>query len=486
MDTDVSQIIAVEVKQLVLSLQREVAELRDENRRLRDRIEELEGKNPTERLDEAFSVTAEERRRAETGRRKGRKKQSSARRGRRTTEQKADNAERRELILPEGYNVAECRFVRERFVWRVINGQAVQVVYEIYHGPNGEKSEIPGVWPRSEFGIEVHIALARIVTITGLSIDKTCALIEFFWNLPLGKSQADALLNQLARRWEQEFESLCDLMAFSAIVHADETSWSINSVWAFLSEKARVLIFGCRKDGDTLAQILSKELFGGVLVSDDAAVYRGFSHAQKCWAHLLRKAIRLTLLKPDNEEYQRLLDGLLEIFYAAKRHAADGRLGDAGRAAKVDELDNTLAALLVRYCAEDSDVRAADFGKDFDNLVSELIRLMTEEELFCFVTSPAAPATNNEAERSLRGAAMDRRTGRTSKTSKGARRRSILTSVLESLNLHLKTPTLSSVVAEVMTWQQDGFSLFDRLKLEVGLTSAPPGQSRLSKLVPAN
>jgi len=34
------------------------------------------------------------------------------------------------------------------------------------------------------------------------------------------------------------------LLAVSAVVHADETSWSLNSVWAFLSEKARVLIFG--------------------------------------------------------------------------------------------------------------------------------------------------------------------------------------------------------------------------------------------------
>ena len=46
-----------------------------------------------------------------------------------------------------------------------------------------------------------------------------------------------------------------------------------------------------------------------MIVSDDAAVYRGFSKAQKCWAHLLRKAIRLTLLEPENAEYRRFLDG---------------------------------------------------------------------------------------------------------------------------------------------------------------------------------
>ena len=58
------------------------------------------------------------------------------------------------------------------------------------------------------------------------------------------------LLQQLSRHWQNEFEVLCTLLANSLVVHADETSWSINSVWAFLSEKARVLFFGVHKDAD--------------------------------------------------------------------------------------------------------------------------------------------------------------------------------------------------------------------------------------------
>lgn len=34
-------------------------------------------------------------------------------------------------------------------------------------------------------------------------------MVRFFWKLPLSKSQADALLNQLSRAWESEFERLC-------------------------------------------------------------------------------------------------------------------------------------------------------------------------------------------------------------------------------------------------------------------------------------
>ena len=65
-----------------------------------------------------------------------------------------------------------------------------------------------------------------------------------------------------------------------------------------------VAFYGVRKDGQTLASIRNKELFKGTLVSDDAAVYQGFSEAQKCWAHLLRKAIKLTLTSPDEPRYR--------------------------------------------------------------------------------------------------------------------------------------------------------------------------------------
>lgn len=110
-------------------------------------------------------------------------------------------------------------------------------------------------------------------------------------------------------------------------------------------------------------------------------------------------------------------------------------------------------------------------------------RLSCDEELFTFVLHPEVDATNNEAERSLRGAATDRpRTGRTSKTLRGAQRRTILMSVLESLKLHLAEFTLESVLSELQTWWHHSESLFDRLVTECGLD--PPTESRLNKLVP--
>lgn len=472
---------------LVQELQEELAALRRENAELKKRIEQFGNQNkPKRQADESYSLQAEEKRERDreapdSGRKKKRKRQQSSRRGRIATQEKIDRGDRVELVIPHGFRIGQCRPLRERPVWRIENGQAVRVVYDIYRGPGGEIPQIDGVLPRSEFGLEIHIAAAFLTFIIGLSMDKVCGLMKFFWKLKLSKSQADALLNQLSRQWETEFESLCSLLAVSAVVHADETSWSINSVWAFLSEKVRVLVFGCRKDGDTLASMLRKDEFAGILVSDDAAVYRGFSKAQKCWAHLLRKAIRLTLLEPDNQRYREFLDGLLKVYRTAKRDAADGRLSETGRLHRIDRLDDMLCELCGDRFADESEP-ASDVEKDFFNLVHELVRLMGERELFTFVLHPTASGTNNEAERSLRTAAMDRRTGRTSKTPAGARRRTILVSVMESLRVHLKDFTLSSVQAEVASWRESGESLFARLLKSSGL--APPNSSILDQIVP--
>ena len=478
---------------LVAQLQVELAALRAENLQLKKRIAELEKKNPTQRLDKSYSAKADEKRRKDAeSKASGEPKthgssgdqQASERRGRVPNQDKIDKADHHELVLPDGFELPQCHPGIERPVWRIRDGKATLVVYEIWRGPNGEEGQIDGVLPLSEFGFEIHVTVAFMVSMVGLSMDKVCTLLRFFWELELSKSQADALLNQLSRQWEHEFESLCQLIAVSAVVHADETSWSLNSVWAFLSEKARVLVFGCRKDGDTLAQLLPKDSFAGILVSDDAAVYQGFTTAQKCWAHLIRKAVRFTLLQPDNAEYKKFLNGLLAVFTKAKRAAADQRLKETGRAARVAELFDDVCELCFARCGDESRQPKPDneTDREYHNLVHEVTRLSCDEELFTFVLHPEVDATNNEAERSLRGAAQDRRTGRTSKTLRGAQRRTILMSVLESLKLHLTEFTLQSVLSEVQTWWHHGESLFDRLVAECGLD--PPTESRLNKLVP--
>jgi hypothetical protein len=408
-----------------------------------------------------------------------------------TTEEKLRQAVRVESVYPEGVPEEDCQFSHTRCVWRFEHGQAVLVGYNVYRGPKNQYGKIPGTLGRSEFALEIVITIAFLVYIVGLSFDKVCLLLNFFQNLKLRKSQADALMRRLARHWEGEFERLCTLLAHSAVVHADETSWSLRSVWAFLSEQARVVFFGVHKDAATLHAILDPATFAGILISDHAAVYDNFTRSQKCWAHLLRKAIKLTLLDPSNDEFRRLADELLAIYRSACRIQRDSRLGDAGRKRKVAELDDAIVDLCLATWAKELPPGEGP-DDDYRLLCNELMHLMLAQELFTFVT--AAPVktpkgeaqpvagTNNEAERTLRGPAMARDTGRTSKTFNGARRQTVIVSVLESLRQYLKTFTLKTVIGEICCWSKFGRSCFERLADKLNLT--PSAEAILDRVLP--
>lgn len=477
---------------LILKMQKQLAAQAKRIEELESELKELRKKNPTQRLDDAYSVKAEEKRRldaqqAEAGSAK-KKKQKSQRRGRITTAEKLAAATQEEDVWPSDFSLSECTFRYSRVAWRIIDGQAALVAYHIYAGPDGRVPQVPGVPKRGEFGTEIITALAYQHYIAGLPLDTVIGEFDFYWNLTLRKSQADRMLNRLAKEWLPEFDALCQLLAVSAVVYADETSWSINSVWAFLSEHSRITVFGCRKDGETLAVLLKKEEFTGILVSDDAAVYQGFSRAQKCWAHLLRKAIRLTLRKPERKHYQTFVDSLLEIYRKGKAIAADKRLSEAGRRARVEQLVDAVCDCTGDRFADETKP-ADDAEKDFFNLTHEIIRLMADDELFTFVIHPEADGTNNISERQLRSAAQDRVTGQTNKTERGAQRRTVITSVLDSLRAHVPKLTLKTALEELHRWQQTGISCFRRLVKKLKLKPADlPNDvlSPLQLLVPLN
>jgi transposase len=493
---DTIETLKQDVKEGRISAERLVDLVADLCRKLEaanQRIEELEkqcGGTPTAKVDEPFSTRAEEQRQEARGKKRRRRK-PKGRRGRVSTDDKLAQAERTESVFPEGVPPDACCLSHVRPVWRLENGRAVLVAYQIYRGPGNRYGQIPGVLGRSEYGLEIVTEIAYLVYLVGLSFDKVCQLLNFFQNLRLHKSQANTLLYQLSRDWEREFELLCTLLAHSMVVHADETSWSLNSVWAFLSEKARVLLFGVHKDAGTLQKVLDPASFAGILISDDAAVYANFTQSQKCWAHLLRKAIKLTVQDPTNAVYRTFTDRLLELYRAACRVQRDGRLCDAGRARKVLALDDEILDLCVANWLPDQPP-SHGLEKDYRLLINEVLRLLLRQELLTFVTAKPTEqpngtnkpvdGTNNEAERTLRGAAQARVTGRTSKTINGARRQTILTSVLQSLRLYLPTFTLSSVLAELKRWWATGRSCFAELLEKLALT--PPEQSVIDQVLP--
>src|SRR3954465_12183875 len=182
---------------LIAAVQRELQAAKQRITDLEQRNAELEQElaatSGTAKLDEPFSMRAEEKRQEARGK-KRRQRKDNGRRGRVRTADKIAQAERTEDVYPDGVERSDCWHSHTRPVWRLERGRAVLVAYRVFRGPNNRYGRIPGVLGRSEFALEIVVTIAYLVYVAGLSFDKVCLVLNFFQNLKLSKAQADALL----------------------------------------------------------------------------------------------------------------------------------------------------------------------------------------------------------------------------------------------------------------------------------------------------
>jgi len=184
---------------------------------LAGKAEAKSAKKPT--FTQNYSLDKNERKR------KRRKKST----GRRSNDAKRDLIEHRFDIFPPNADRQQCVFRREQFAWRLINGRAVYVAYNIHDLPDSKELPLPtGLRnSRSEYGIEIILTLAYLHYWIGVSIDNAREIMRFFTGLELPKSQADSLLRQLAADWDKQYDTIAELIALSMIVYIDETGWKV-------------------------------------------------------------------------------------------------------------------------------------------------------------------------------------------------------------------------------------------------------------------
>ena len=160
----------------------------------------------------------------------------------------------------------------------------------------------------------------------------------------------------------------------------------------------------------------------------------------------------------------------------------DGRDKQAGRERAARGFEDRLGDLLGDELADESEP-VDDHAREFRNLFRKLSCLLMKAELFVFVTSDeAVTGTNNKMEQGLREAAMYRRTDQTSRTLRGARRRTVIVTVLESTCrlLGASRITLESLLEHVQSWTIRGRSVFTDQLARLGLNVST--QSRLDRI----
>ena len=364
-----------------------------------------------------------------------------------------------------------------QYGWRFVEGQATYICYHLYAMPKSRNVPlVPGLRTRqSEYGIEIILTVAFLHYWTGLSLDHVCSVVQFFTGLDLSKSQANALLNQLSDDWDDQYDTIAELLSRQMVIYIDETGWKVGSdscyTWAFST--AMHVLFRCGVGrGKAEAEAILGHSFEGIGVTDDYGAYRAlFLEHQLCWAHLLRKAIKLMLQHPDEAAYKRFLDELYAIYQQAIRWQKDQRL-TVGRAVKIILLQDRICELCELSDREiDSDTMSVH-EQSFIRLQKELIRGL--DALFVFVAHPEVEPTNNRSERNVRHEAMVRKGGRTSKSQAGAKRRGVIMTVLATLNTRFEAFTLNNLIDEIRQWTQDGLSIFQQELADLEKVLSPP------------
>ena len=149
------------------------------------------------------------------------KKSTNKRPGRKPQYAKRDRATLPVDVYPDGVDRKKCILHRSQYAWRILDAKAVYVRYDICDLPGSRDLPLPeGV---REFGIDIILILAFLHYWIGMSLDNACQTMNFFTGLELSKSQANSLPNQLADDWNEQYDTIAELIALQMIVYIDET-----------------------------------------------------------------------------------------------------------------------------------------------------------------------------------------------------------------------------------------------------------------------
>lgn len=446
---------AKELREAIDQRNETIRDLKAENRQLKKKLiqvaESKQAKPP--RCRENYSLSNQEKQ----------SDQPSKKSPGRTPKENKPSPDREVDVYPDNIPHHKCTLAYTRYVIHIKDGQQEIVLYHLYQEKwTNNIAQLPQVLPRGEFGLEVAVMLAFLVYLVEISIDQSRMIMRVFCGIDLSRSQADALLNQLSTLWEDEMATIATILTVALLVHIDETGWKVGRdncyAWIFTNLTHTLYLYGQDRSEQTLRQILERS-FGGVVITDFYSTYeKYFKHQQKCWAHILRDAIKLMLLHPANQEYQQFFEKLHNIFRAAKAIKRTN-LTDLQQHRKVVGLKRRVTNACPRY-QERLPKDTPDDVRKFINLQKRLIRY--QDSLFTFVLNPDVAPTNNRAEQGLRKTARARNNYQTSKTDRGARRRSVIATVMTSLQQNLPEFSLDIMVEEVTKWRVDGTSLFDK------------------------
>jgi len=260
----------------------------------------------------------------------------------------------------------------------------------------------------------------------GLSLGHTRQVLAYGFGLAVSRGGLYRALARLANRAEPTYDGLVEAARQAAVNGMDETGWKVGGrlQWLHVAVSAQVTVYAILpgRGYEQAIAILGAE-YDGFLIHDGWAPYYRFQLAfhQSCLAHLLKRCREMAqIATPESLIFPRAVKDLLEASLALRDRHERGGVSERGLSIAVGKLEVKLDRLL-----EPRRRNAAN---------RRLARHLQHERLglFTFLHCPGLDATNNAAERAIRGMVIARKVWGGNRTWAGARTQQILVSVLRT------------------------------------------------------
>ena len=215
--------------------------------------------------------------------------------------------------------------------------------------------------------------------------------------------------------------------------HADETGWRTDGYngycWLFCNKNISIFQFKDNRSGKVVRDILGTKRLDGYLVVDR---YSGYNRApckiQYCYSHLERDTAKVEEEFSDNKEVKNFTESLIPLII------------EAMQIRKQDDHYYKNAKRLKQEISEIINSPAQHLGiKNIQNIFKK-----NKNRMYHWAKDRDVPADNNFAEQELRQVVIARKVSFGSQSEKGAETRSILMSLLHTVNKRLKNKSIST------------------------------------------
>ncbi len=430
-----------------LEKQRRIDQLEEDNQRLKDqlRYRQRKGKegffgSSTPSSQVPFKAPSSEEKRSRKG---------GARPGHVGHGRKAHGEETADEVIPidVGESCPECggvlrlKEVRPRAVIESEPVKPQKILYHLYHKQCSRchrvfRAKAPAVLPKSLYGNQITTQVAVMHYFHGIPMGRICEMTD----IPLGS------LVDLFHRLAIYFTPLMDLFKeqyrLSPVKHADETGWRNDGqngyAWLFCTPDTSLFSFQNTRSASVPRSIFGEKKLPGVLVVDRYNAYnKAPVQIQYCYAHLLRDVEKLGKDFPDHAEIKPFVSTLVPLL-AQAMHLRTQPLSEEQYYRQAKEIQQKILGVSHRP-AQHLAIRT----------MQDLFHSQ-EHRLYHWVQDRRVPPDNNLAERDLRPTVIARKVSFGSSSDAGAKTRSILMSVLHTLNKRRSDRSLESIFKNLL------------------------------------